>query len=354
MSSTTAPHEPAAAIVTKGPTTPTQSEPQRQSRVSVSGHDAGTAPTPSSFDGLCGDGGASSDCFQNVVFGGVTADGRIVAAYWNGASEPVVYIDPATGMPSVAGVLGDLRWWQDQLIYDAVRNVVYANGQDASMHPYLYALPLSVDGGASTRVDLGGSMDSPCSVSCGPQNRIFGGIDSAGKIVGAYGTGSAQALTLFDPATGAGSFVANLGTLDQWDGQLLYDATHHVAYAAGDDSAQQFNVYTLSLGTLALTTVPFASPTALPCEADAGCIPVNGAIAGPTSDGHILVAYWTGSAEAVALADPLTGSSTLAGYFTGLRSWSDQLAYDAARGMLYAWGQDAGGAWRLYSLSVGT
>lgn len=135
---------------------------------------------------------------------------------------------------------------------------------------------------------------------------------------------------------------------------MVYDAPNHTVYAAGQDSAGQFNYYTLSLDTLALTTVPFASPPFLTCAADAGCIPVNGAIAGPTAEGRILVAYWTGSAEAVALADPHTGASTLAGYFTGLHWWENQLAYDAARGMAYAWGEDAAGAWHLYSLSVGT
>jgi hypothetical protein len=286
-----------------------------------------------------------------VVLGGVTADGHIVAAYWNGSAEILAFIDPATSTFMPVGSFETLRYWQDQLAYDVRRNVVYANGQDANYHSYLYSLAL--DSGASTRVDAAGTTDLPCYADggCPSPNRQFAGVRSDGRIVAAFSTGAAQEVTLIDPSTGTSTSVGTLGSLSQWQRQFVYDDASHVVYAGGDDGAGNFNMYTLALDTLKLTTVPFVTPTGTDC--DGACIPVNGAFGGITNDGKVIVVFWNGVERSVVLTDPGTGASTYVGHLQGFEGPQIQVVYDPIRRIVYTGIPDNSNGWVLSSLQLG-
>src|SRR5262249_20721039 len=66
----------------------------------------------------------------NYVVAKGTDDGKLVAAYWDGAAETVALIDPQTGRSVREGRLGDLYQWQGEIVYYAADNLVYAIGED--------------------------------------------------------------------------------------------------------------------------------------------------------------------------------------------------------------------------------
>ncbi len=61
------------------------------------------------------------------TLGGVTADGMVIASYWNGSSQRVVAIDPGTGGATDLGALGLVSWY-GSLTYDAGAHTAYAFG----------------------------------------------------------------------------------------------------------------------------------------------------------------------------------------------------------------------------------
>lgn len=98
----------------------------------VPAHDAGamqhrtdgttsTAPPPSA---------TPSDALplRDYTLGGLTSDGRVVAAYSDGAAENVAMLDPKTGAPTLVGNLGSLQQWEGKFIYDDHTHLAYALG----------------------------------------------------------------------------------------------------------------------------------------------------------------------------------------------------------------------------------
>ncbi len=79
---------------------------------------------------------------QDFFLGGVTSDGKVIAAHWDGAVEAVTLIDPATAAMTSAGALGDLYWWQSQIVYDAATRTVFAIGENATNVSSIYSLRL--------------------------------------------------------------------------------------------------------------------------------------------------------------------------------------------------------------------
>jgi len=201
------------------------------------------------------------------------------------------------------------------------------------------------DAGASTGA-LGNSADGSASDASAPTGRGFdlrdytlGGVTAGGSLIGVRWTGSEEVVDLIDPATSASTFVGVLGDLNTWSGQLAYDPSSRILYAAGDDATGAHHLYSFSLETGTSTSVPFSAAYTFDAV---------------TGDGKILGAYWSGSQEVVTLIDP-AGDVVRVGVFGDLTWWSDQMSYDEATRTVYAiGGPDTGGAYSLYSLSLDT
>jgi hypothetical protein len=209
----------------------------------------------------------------------------------------------------------------------------------------------STGSGASTSSASagGGGSEGPTSSSVtgsggsGPTTATSGAGGSAPggafQLVGAYWTGSAEAVDRIDPLTGAGTFVGNLGDLQFWSTQLVldHDATH--VHAVGMPASKVPTLYVLNLASGVSTQAPIAHSYTL---------------GGVTDDGHTIGVYWTGAAEAVDLIDPVTGTSTFAGNLGDLQTWSNALAYDHVAHVIHAIGNDAAKVSHLYGLSLDT
>jgi hypothetical protein len=257
-----------------------------------------------------------------------------MAAYWTGSSEATVLIDPVTSAATFVGTMGDLYWWQDQLIYDDSRRVAYAIGQDSAFARHVYSL--SLDNGSSTTAPLAGGD--------GAAEYILSGITSGGRLVAAHWTGSAEEVVLIEPSTGASTFAGYLGDLYLWEDQAIYDDKAGLLYAIGQDRDDTNRLYALSLSTQESTS------TILP-DVDGGR--ASYVFGGLTSDGRIVAARWTGSAEATVLLDPKANTATFAGNLGDLYLWQNQLVYGGAAGVAYALGQDRAGSTHFYTLPIG-
>ncbi len=207
---------------------------------------------------------------------------------------------------------------------------------------------VQVGGSGSSTTGTGGSSDSSGSTtgtggtstgSSGQGGTGGGSTGSNGKIYGAYWTGTAEAVDSIDPATGAGTFVGNLGDLNFWSGQLVLDQAGAHAYAVGTNAAMQDRLYDLDLATGSSSQAPIAHGYAL---------------AGVTEDGHVLGAYWNGVTEDVDSVDPATGTGTLVGHLGDLKWWSNQITYDHKAHVVHAIGSNALDALHIYSLSLAT
>jgi hypothetical protein len=214
---------------------------------------------------------------------------------------------------------------------------VITTGALAACHP--------VSGGGGT-TGSGGSATSTSAGEGGSASGVGSTSGSGGAapgrafaLVGAYWTGSAEAVDRIDPVTGTGTFLGNLGDLQLWSTQLVLDrdATH--VYAVGLSPTSASTLYVLDLAAGTSTQTPIAESYTL---------------GGVTDDGHAIGIHWTGSAEAVDLVDPVTGSSTFVGNLGDLQTWSLQTAYDRDAHVLHALGNDAAMASRIYSLSLDT
>lgn len=70
--------------------------------------------------------------------GGLDPRGRLVAAYWDGEKEVLVTIDPNDASTNVVGSLGDLKNWDNQLVYNPTLGAVVALGWTSSNVAHLY------------------------------------------------------------------------------------------------------------------------------------------------------------------------------------------------------------------------
>jgi hypothetical protein len=95
---------------------------------------------------------------HEYFLGGVTAEGAVLGAYWNGpgwdsGAERVDAIDPITGAAADLGQLGDLHTWSvNAITYDRMTGRVHAHGTSWAGLGRLYTLDLGT--GASTAVTL--------------------------------------------------------------------------------------------------------------------------------------------------------------------------------------------------------
>lgn len=76
------------------------------------------------------------------TLGPMAPDGRLIGAYWDGANEAVVLIDPATGSTTQIGVFGDLFTWENQIAYDPDKHVTFTIGMDRNDVSHIYRVVL--------------------------------------------------------------------------------------------------------------------------------------------------------------------------------------------------------------------
>ncbi len=148
-------------------------------------------------------------------------------------------------------------------------------------------------GGSSGSGGPGCSDSSASSASTGSGGSGGASPGRAFKLVGAYWTGSAEAVERIDPVTGAGTFLGNLGDLHWWSNQLVLDADATHVYAVGlPAQSGPPTLYVLDLASGASTQTPIAHSYTL---------------GGVTDDGRVIGVYWSGAAEAVDLIDSASG-----------------------------------------------
>jgi hypothetical protein len=273
----------------------------------------------------------------NYVLGGPTADGRVIAAYWNGSAEGVDLIDPVTEQATFVGYLGDLYMWSDQLAYDPNANVVYAEGQRSGGDPSYHLYNLSLDTGASTPPrDL-------------DRSHTFGGVAADGRVIVLYWTGSSQVVGLIDPSTGTGADVGivtgDIGAFRNWTGHVIYNRSTHVLTALGNDGTPRVDgganltyFYNFSLDTKTVSTSPE--------------VMYDYVLGGFAAGDMMIGAFWNGVAEEVDRIDPVTAAHAQLGTFEGLQTWgSHGMVYIPSAHLIFAVGQDGAGAQRFFKVS---
>jgi hypothetical protein len=82
--------------------------------------------------------GAIEGGMINYVLGGLTQDGRLVGAYWDGTAEKAILVEPVTGSVDIVGTFGNLRTWSGQLVYGGVPSTAFAYGRDPSESAHFY------------------------------------------------------------------------------------------------------------------------------------------------------------------------------------------------------------------------
>ena len=201
----------------------------------AAGYDSGDAPKVWSLNLNTGV-SSSVSASQNTTLGGVTPNGQLIVATWNGSSENVSLMNPSTGATQSVGVLGDLFGWQSQMAYDEKANIVYAIGEDSSFsgHYRLYRLDLLT--GTHGQVSVG-------------QSYILGGIRSDGTVIGSYWNGGSQRVVAINPSTGNATDLGSLG-LSGWHNDLVWDPVGETAYALGSEGmTASYRLYWLEVGT---------------------------------------------------------------------------------------------------------
>lgn len=286
-------------------------------------------PTINGGSSTTGSGGSTSSTTGGSGGSGGASPGRafkLVGARWTGSAEAVDRIDPVTGTGTFLGNLGDLHWWSNQLVLDGGATHVYAAGLPATDGPStLYVLDLA--SGLSTQTTIA-------------HDYALGGVTDDGHVIGAYWTGTAEAVDLIDPTTGASVFAGSLGDLQYWSSQLSYDRSAGVVHAIGIDPAGASQLYSLDLGTHASTKVAVSSSYHL---------------GGVTAAGALVGAFWTGSVERVDEIEPATGVGTERGQLGDLQAWtSSGLTFDMTANVAYAIGDTDMKAQKVYTLDLAT
>jgi hypothetical protein len=296
-------------------------------------------PPPATLPPPPGD-SADAGVPPSYVFGGMYGDGRVVAAFWDGAREPAVLVDPRNGASTVVGYLGNLHFWQSQLVYDGRTNVLYALGSDVNDVPYVYTLRLDT---RSVRTVPQG----PAPQRGGSVSYIAGGVTSDGLLVVTYWTGALWVVAMLDPATGTVKDVGTFSGAYYLADRVTYNDTTRMIYALGqNENETQQKIYSLALDTGKTQAADVATTDNTK----------NIVLGQVTPKDQLLVAYWNDPAqrEEVGLMDPLTGKIAMAGVLNGLHWWSDQMTYASTSGTVVAYGQgmDAGDPWQFYETTI--
>jgi hypothetical protein len=163
----------------------------------------------------------------------------------------------------------------------------------------------------------------------GRTHYMLAGLTDEGLVLAAYWTGSVEAVALVDPGTGERTDVGTLGDLYVWSGQFIYDERSRMAYAVGENAAQQDYLYAFSLDDRETTQAELT-------DLSSGNITFGGV----TRDGSIVAA--AGLPAKLVEIEPSTGKSTPVGTIDGMTNWDGNLVYDDATRAVYALGQAGG------------
>ncbi|MGI9603290.1 MAG: Ig-like domain-containing protein [Acidimicrobiales bacterium] len=179
--------------------------------------------------------------------------GQIMAFRWNGTAEEYYKVDPATGVETLVGTVGDLAFWQGQTAYDAALDRIYVFGNNGSADR-VYTLD-------ATTGALLNAVDLAAFAGIGLQ------IDGSGQLLAASWDGSQEVLNLIDPATGSVTVIGTVGTLASWSGQTMLSPDGTIFYAVGNASGGGVHVWGVNTTTGALE-----STTPLPATPGTGCV----------------------------------------------------------------------------------
>ncbi|MCB9760076.1 MAG: hypothetical protein H6739_09605 [Alphaproteobacteria bacterium] len=178
----------------------------------------------------------------------VNSQGDLLGLRWNGAVEELVSLDPATGLSTPIGVVGDLAVWSAETAIDATTDTLYVVGADASDAWSLYVMD-ALSGALVDKLPLaepvGGLQWSP----------------STQQLYACRWDGAAEQLVTLDPATGATAAIglvgglqsssAQTGYLQTWSAQTVLDDVNATLYVFGHDGVTD-KLYAMDLTTGAL------------------------------------------------------------------------------------------------------
>ena len=171
---------------------------------------------------------------------------------------------------------------------------------------------------------------------------VLAGVTNSGEILAAFWNGSYEKIVLVNPATDQNKDLGQLGNLQSWTSQFIYDSKA-TAYAVGNDARFAHYVYSFSLDDRKTTTTPIDASDGSTGDYTLG---------GVTSSGVLVAMYGVG---AVYYLDPKTGMQTHVGDFDGMTSWQAQLVYDDSKRTVYAIGNSGGfDTFYLFSLNLDT
>jgi hypothetical protein len=265
---------------------------------------------------------------------------RLLAAAWNGVQEVVAEVDPATGVGTQLGALGNLTAWSGQIVHDEVTGTVYALGLDGDGIGdwNVYSFEVDTGGSSQVRSSIQGFLATA-------------GVDAAGQLVVVWWDDAVKRhrVGLMNPRTGSISARGNMGNFSSWSAQTGYDRLNHIVYAVGatGDTLGDWRLYSFDLDTNRGASVP-ARPWVL---------------AGVGLNGHPVATYsdnFEGSRHTVFDVNPSNGVATSLGQLGDLHSWYGQNVLDARAGRVYAAGMneivdELGNAQRkLYTLDLKT
>ncbi|MFO7897767.1 MAG: SdrD B-like domain-containing protein [Planctomycetota bacterium] len=187
----------------------------------------------------------------DVHLAGLDRHGHLIALAWDpaGGSETVLRIDPYMAATEELGTVADLQIWRGQSALDAANDRLYAIGSPDGATWKLYTFDLST-----------GAVTAQPPIA--EPELVLGGVDAAGDLIGLAwnATDSVQEVYRVDPATAAMTELAELTGLATWRRQSVLDAANDRLHVVGSDAAGSTDLYTVELGTGAVTGRP-ALPT---------------------------------------------------------------------------------------------
>lgn len=176
----------------------------------------------------------------------VTSAGTLVGFAWDDAAmlEKMYSIDPATGVVSTLGVVGDLQAWQTETTYSALTDEIYVAGIDSNNTHKLYVM--NTQSGTFVR-------SVPFTQNGSPIQDVLGlATNSAGHLIAYRWNGSAEQMLRIDPLTGVATELGIVGDLQFWSSTADINVTNDRAYVIGINAANENKLYTLDTMTGAL------------------------------------------------------------------------------------------------------
>lgn len=172
--------------------------------------------------------------------------GMLVGFAWDVATltEKMYSLDPATGVGTELGVVGDLQTWQTETAYSAANDEVYIGGITDTNECRLYAMNATT--GAFLRA-------VPMTWNGMPIDGLLGlATNRGGDIIGYRWNGSAEQMMRLDPMTGVATELGIVGDLQWWSTVADINVTNDRAYVVGTNAANENKLYTLDTQTGAL------------------------------------------------------------------------------------------------------